>query len=226
MPLTEQEITKQERERQLQEQRLADHAKCVRDAEHLRDVTAGYLPSVLSQGCKIELRTGTPERPQSASFHLIVTSSDGHTYRVRFYVASTNHWARPRFSVHATGDTYVRNKRRYEPKYEHNKAGVWPLRRIADDIMRAFDHAREAKRHNEAFRANYSASDATLDDIIAATGAEKPYGSVARLKVNDLQVRVESGNYSDGKVKVSIDFAQFMSRDEALAFVERLRGAK
>ena len=71
-------------------------------------------------------------------------------------------------------------------------------------------------------------SKATFDAIVAATGATPMWSSAAKADLWLLTVQIEHGDYSNGRVKITLTLAgpdgNYKDAEAAIALIERLRG--
>lgn len=219
-------MTRQEIDAERTAQRAKNLKMALEDAERLQTAAVTALRSRL---------------PSVYTVHAITDTQQNGDVRRRVEiteVASKQHWAirigahfvgRYSFStayeVQALGDSYTRERRRYQPEYKHTKKG-WNFERMADDAQRAIASKIEQRKLEQRRASHYARSTEAFLEVLKCTGDKPAYegASYANISTPKFSIEVHAGDYWDGTVRVKVALNKTgLTAAQAVEIIEQLR---
>lgn len=218
---------------EIEAQRLKERDKNRRAAEadllSLHDRITNMLRSNLPSVFNVEKITQTSEQGAARYSVRVTEVASQVSWSIRLAVTSTGRYSwSTGFAVEATGDSYIRERRTFEPHYAITKSG-WNYERMAADAQRAIA-ARISARAQEKRRAESTAASATtFAEVLGHVGGKPAYPAAhyASLKTPLFTIELSAGDIHGGavRVKVSLD-KNCVSGQEAVRLIEMLQGLK
>lgn len=194
----------------------------------LRNTCALYLREKLPEGFSVQ-PVEVKVWGDQTELRLIVGASDGEKFTLRFYVVQKSgrwHTSPSTFEPCISGTEYQRGRRTFRPVYARRKDGSYNCAAMLDDIERCIAYKRRQTALHKCRNESSAASRATLGKVNATLGwpATKSYApNTLEHDMGDFHVSINSGEYSNGKVRVRVRLKdEYLDAEQALAIVAKL----